>query len=267
MRYENTGNKITKISVAKEKVTIYFGKEKMTLSYDTFTSHYLYEGKELSQKEIRDLEKDNKVSEALKYGKSLFLKGTYTEWKVRDKLYSKEYTKDIVDAVVLKLKDIKLIDDKKFIKNYIAYGNEKLMGQNKIVQNLRSQGIFDENIKTIVFSDVKETSKAKKLLPKLERKYSGLSTVDRRQHIINGLIQQGYTMEIALKVASLAKKKELKQEQNNLKKAFESALIAAKRKGLLGDERKEFVFKKLDAKGYAYRDIHNMWEERFCEIY
>ncbi len=267
MQYENTGKKITKISVAKEKVTLYFGKEKMALSYDTFTSHYLYEGKELTPLEIRDLQKDNKVAEALKYGKSLFLKGTYTEWKVRDKLYNKEYAKDIVDIVILKLKEIKLINDKAFIKNYIAYGNEKLMGQNKIIQNLKTQGIFDDTIKSITFSEVKETSKAKKLLPKLEKKYSGLSTVDRRQHIINGFIQQGYTMEIALKVASLAKKKEPKQETQNLKKAFDLALKAAKRKGLEGEERRDFVFKRLEKKGYAYRDIHVMWEDKFREIY
>ena len=261
MRSEKSGKPITKIVITKEKVSVYFNKERLSLSYDTFTSHYLYEGKLLSDKEINELKKDNDVSEGYEYAKKLLLKATYTEWKMREKLYAKEYDKPIVDAVIDKLKKAKLINDKAFIKDYIRYGNDKLMGQNKIIQNLKSLGVFDENLKDVSFSEAKELSKAKKLLPKFERRYQSLSTVQKRQHIMNAYINEGYQLDIAMKLMNQIKITSERKEKENLHKAYKQVKLVANRKKLKGEERREFIINKLMAKGYKYKDINDLGEE------
>lgn len=266
MQSENVGKKIKRISISKNKVTVYFDEEKIALSHDLFTSSYLFKGKELSDIEIAKLKKDNDISLALEYAKKVLSKGVYTEWKMREKLYAKEYTKEIVDETIDRLKKEKLIDDLTYIKEYIVYGNEQLYGKNKIIQKLKMRGVFDENIAKIHFSEAKEIEKAKKLLPKFERKYRNLSLVDKKQHIVNAYINNGYDSHIAIKMSELLKSVPLKVEQENLKKHFMTAAMQAKRK--YSDEKKikETIFNKLMMRGYRYQDIVRIWEENKYEI-
>lgn len=266
MQSENAGKKITRISISQKKVTIYFGKEKLVLSHDLFTSSYLFKGKELTDKEIKKLRKDNGISLALEYAKKVLSKGIFTEWKMREKLYAKEYSKEIVDEIIMRLKKENLINDIAYIKEYIAYGNEKLFGKNKIIQKLKMHGVFDENIAKVSFSEAKEREKAKKLLPKFERKYRDLSLVDKKQHIVNAYINNGYDTSVAIKMVDSIKSTSPKVEQDNLRKQFMAAFNQALRKYDDQKKIKENVFNKLMMKGYRYQDIAKIWEENKDEI-
>lgn len=262
MQSENVGKKITRISISKKKVTIYLNKEKLSLSYDVFTSHYLFVGKELTNKELKEIKKESDVSEALEYSKSLLLKSQLTEWKLRDKLYQKEYTKETIDLVINKLKKIKLIDDTRYMKEYVEYCNEKLYGKNKIIQKLKSIGMFDETIQKMNFSDTKEKEKAKKLLPKMEKKYKDLSLVDKKQHIVNAYIAQGYSMDIAISMMNYVKTPSRKVEEDTLKKSFNLAYLTAKRKYDDEDKIREVILNKLMSKGFRYKDIDELWRKK-----
>ena len=51
------------------------------------------------------------------YALSLLMKKQNTEWKTREKLYAKEATKQDVDYIIQRFKQIDLIDDKAYIED------------------------------------------------------------------------------------------------------------------------------------------------------
>ena len=259
----NTGNVITSIKFHKDKVVIYFGKMKIELCEETYTSSYFYVGKSFTDQELTKIEKENKVGLAIKYAKSLLVGGKLmSEWAMRNKLYDKGYEKDIVDEVIVKLKKEKLINDKALCRELISYYNEKNYGKNKIVQELRLKGIFDETIKELKFPEGTELRKAKALFPKFEKQYNHLSYAERKQHIYNALIRAGFDNEIALEVVKKMKSGPVRDESNKLRRDFAVAIDTGMKKYKTEDGLKAYVFRTLSAKGYKLMDIKILWENR-----
>ena len=260
MQSESTGKIITKINVFKSKVSIYFGKkEKIDVSPDVYTDSYFYVGKELSEEEILKIEKNEYIQDAYSTAIALLSKAMYTEWGLRDKLYNHEFHKSTVDEVIKKLKKAKLINDKRYIKEYIEYADDKGYGKNKIIQELKKRGIFDEMIKDIRFSETKETSKAKSHLPTLEKQYGNLPTSDKRQHIFNTLIRYGFDTNIAIEVCKKIKATPKSVENLKLKKDFEAVLAQARRKYSTLNGVKAYLFRTLSQKGYSIGQINEYW--------
>lgn len=262
MRSGNTGNVITSIKFLKDRVVLHFGKVKVELCEETYTSSYFYVGKSFTDEELAKIERDNKIGLAIKYAKSLLAGKMMSEWNMRNKLYEKGYEKDVVDAVIIKLKKDKLINDKALAKEWVSYYNDKLYGKNRIIQELRLKGLFDETIKELKFSDSNELKKAKALLPKLEKQYNHLSFADRKQHIYNALIRAGFDNEIALEVVKKIKSGPVRDESNKLRRDFAIALDAGMKKYKTEDGIKAYVFRTLSAKGYKLMDIKILWENR-----
>ena len=263
MPSENTGNVITAVKFLKDRIAIYFGKTKIEISEEAFTSSYFYVGKSFTDVEIEKIIHDNQVGFALKYAKSLLAKKMMSEWSLRSKLYEKEFTKDIVDDAIVILKKEKLINDKALCKEYIAYYNEKLYGKNRIIQELKLKGIFDETIKELVFSEANELKKAKALFPKLEKQYDKLPHTEKKRHIYNALIRHGFSNEVALQVVKRIKISIKDEENPKLRLDFRIALDKAKRNYNTPDGIKAYVFKALSQKGYSVSDVRKLWEEKY----
>ena len=261
MPSENTGNVITAIKFCKDKVVISFKSMKIELTPEAYTSNYYYVGKSFSDKQIEKIEHDNRISFIVKYAKTIIAKKMISEWSLRNKLYEKEYEKPDIDEAIVILKKQKLINDKALCKEYIAYYNEKLYGKERIIRELRLKGIFDETIREIVFSDASELKKARLLFPKLDKQYSDLATLEKKQHIYNAYIRDGYTIEVAQQMIKKVKESTRKQETNKLRRDFALALGRAKRSYQNEDSIKTYVFRTLSQKGYRYQDIKDLWEE------
>ncbi len=267
MPSENTGNTIKKIKITKTKVIITFDSgAKLELSPDVYTSHYFYVDRVMSDKEIHDLEDELKTTVALAYAKSLLAKAMYTEWTMREKLYNKEYTKDVVDETIKSLKKDKLINDKAFVKEYISYANQKLYGKNKIIQELKKKGIFDVTLQDVKFSEATELKKAKELLPSLERKYGNLSTVDKKTHIYRSLINAGFSNEVSIEVAKKAHVNKPKDDNEILVREFDNSLKKALQTKTTLNGVQAYIYRNLSNKGYSLSAIKKIMEEREDEI-
>ena len=190
--------KITKIKKCKNKVVIYFSKERMDVSFDTFSSFYLYEGKELSSKDIKDIKDNNNVSKLTKYACSLLNKSRYSEWKIREKLYAKDGTKSEVDLVIKNLKKTGLINDKDFANDLYDYLSNKNYGKYKIIQMMSNKGVFKDDINSLSFPYEKEIKKAKNVMPLLKKKYAKYEGEDLKAHIYRALLSKGFDNAIAL---------------------------------------------------------------------
>ena len=254
MPSKNPGKLITRIKVNKNTTSIYFGKEKLTISNETKANFYLYEGKTLSYKELDEIKKIEDASKYLKYCLSLLNKNVYTEWRIREKLYAKGADKGVVDRLVILLKKNDLICDDAFIEDYLGYANEKGYGKNKIIANLTRKGIFKSDIAKISFPLAKERSKAKKHVNKLIKKYEKYNETSKRVHIKQALIRAGFDVEIANEMINDIPYSKEKDELSKLKKDYDQTLVRLKRK-YKGHELKEKTIQTLVRKGYRINDV------------
>ena len=265
MPSKSTGKNIVKIKVNKKDVVISFADHsKMRLSLEVLANFYLYEGKTISNKELKAIERLSERAGLLKYAMSLLSKGHYSEWKMREKLYNKEASKKDVDDVIKILKDNDLINDKMFALDLVEYGNERNLGKNKIIQELSSKGIFEEVITKCRFPESLERKKASNSLPKLEKRYAKYPYEQKRQHIYKALLSLGFDHDIALETLNKMSNIKPKDEQNKLERDFAKVLARLKR-NYEGYELKNKVIASLRSKGYKMKDILNMWESNYGE--
>ena len=247
--------KITKIKILKSKVNISLDNgSKLSIDKDTFTNFYLYEGKELSKEEYKNITELNNSSKLLAYALKLRSKSLYSEYKMREKLYQKEASKKEVDKVIKILKSYDLIDDKAYALELVEYYNSLNYGENKIRTKLSDKGIFKEQIDKIKFPVSIEKKKANNLFPKLEKKYSKYNASQKKQHIYNAYLQEGFSVEIASEMASKTKEPNQKEELTKLKSDYQKVKIRLERK-YKGKELRQKILSSLLTKGYKMNDI------------
>ena len=265
MPSKSSGKTILKIKINKKDVVITFtDRSKERLSLEVLANFYLYEGKTVSNKELKEIRSLSQGAVLLKYAMSLLSKGHYSEWKMREKLYAKEASKEDVDRVIKVLKNNDLINDKMLALDLTEYGNERNLGKNKIIQELSSKGIFDDIISKIKFPYALERKKAFNNLGKLEKKYDRYPFEQKKQHIYKALLSLGFDNDIALEVLNKVSEPKQKEELSKLDKDFDKVCIHQKRK-YEGYELKNKVITSLRSKGYKMKDILNMWEKKYGE--
>ena len=265
MPSKSSGKTISKLKVNKKNIVLTFDdKSKLTCVPEVMASFYLYVGKTLDNKTLKELKEFNASASLMKYALGLLKKNHYSEWKMREKLYNKEGTKPIVDKIIKSLKTNDLINDKMLILDTIEYGNERNIGKNKIIQELSQKGIFMENLSGINFPSSLEKKKALNNLPKLEKRYDKYSYEQKKQHIYRALLSLGFENDIALSVINNVKLPNQKEENKKLEKDFEKVYLKYHKK-YLGYELKNKVVSSLKTKGYKTKDILNIWEKNYGE--
>lgn len=251
---------IKKIKILKSKVTISFlDHEKIEIDREVYPNFYLYEGKDVSKKELNQIISFNQSIYLWNYALKLRQKHLYSEYAMREKLYEKGGKKDEADEVIKRLKRNDLIDDNAFIMDYIEYYNSLLYGKNKIITKLSDKGIFKEKLEKINFNKSVEIKKAKTLLPRYEKKYSKFNNQEKKRHIYQAYISNGYDIDIASMMVELIKDNTAKEENDKLKKDFDKAYQRLSKK-YQKKELKQKLLAYLASKGYKMGDIINMME-------
>ena len=247
--------KITKIKILKNKVNISFdNSNKLSIDKEVFTNFYLYEGKELYREEYKSIVELNDTNKLLQYALKLRSKSIYSEYKLREKLYSKEESKRSVDKVIKILKGYDLIDDKAYASDLVEYYNSLNYGENKIKTKLAEKGIFKEIVDKIKFPISIEKKKANNLLPKLEKKYDKYNASSKKSHIYNAYILEGYSKDLASEMTNKIKSPNQKDELDKLKSDYLKSKSRLERK-YKGKELKQKILSSLLTKGYKMNDI------------
>ena len=258
----SSGKKIVKsIKVYKDHVTLSFNKgQTLKISKEAYLSSYLYEGKSLSNKEIAKLEEITALSTLLNYALSLISKRHYSEKKIYEKLLAKENNKTAINSVINKLKENDLLDDRAYMEDLITWDDERLFGKNKIVKHLKDQGIHDTLVSKAHFSHSNELKKAKSLVIKLNRKYDRYGFENKKKHVYQALLVQGYDYETAKEAIELIKEDKPKVEKEKLLNDFEKIKKRYSNK-YEGYQLKQKIYTALLNKGYKSKDIRIMLEE------
>ena len=254
--------KIKRIKVYKAKVVLTLeDKRKIDVDKNVFPNFYLYEGKNLTKKELTELLKQNDNAALLQYALKLREKTMYTEYRMREKLYERGGLKSQVDEVIKSLKKSGFIDDRKFIEEHIEYYNSLNYGKNKIINKLLEKGIFKETLDRIVFPLATEKRKATRIFKKLNDKYSKFNDTKRKEHIYQAYIAFGFDRDIALEMVGHVQQSSPKEETNKLDADFNKVY---KRYQLKYNKKeiKSKLIAYLASKGYKINDILKLLERK-----
>ena len=246
---------IKKIKILKSKVKITFdNKSLLELDKDTYPNFYLYEGKDISNKELKEIKEFNNNAKYMRYALNIRSKTLYSEFSMREKLYNKGANKKAVDNIIKMLKSYNLIDDYAYALDLQSYYDSKLYGEYKIKQKISDKGIFDKEINKLKFSSVNERNKANKLLPKLEKKYDKYNYNQKKAHIYNAYIEYGYSGDLASSMVNKLKDVNSNDELDKLKKDYIKIKSRLSKK-YQKKELKQKIITNLLSKGYKYNDI------------
>ena len=254
--------KIKKIKILKKKVSISLDNgEKLEVDKNVYPNFYLYEGKEITNKEIKKIEEFASSASLLQYAMKIREKSLYTEYHMREKLYDRGGNKTDVDYVIKFMKKHDLIDDEAFIEEFHEYYNSLNYGENKIRTKLKEKGIFEDRIEKIKFPVSEERRKAKNILPKLEKKYDKYNYAQKKQHIYQAYLSSGFNRDIASEMVSSLKESNPREEHNKLESDFNKAYTRFKGKY---DKKqiKSKLINYLASKGYKISDIIKMMERK-----
>lgn len=246
---------IKKIKKLKSKVVIIFeNSSKLEIANSVYPNFYLYEGKDVSKKELNEIKSFDHVAVLLQYALKIRSKALYSEYKMREKLYNKGANKREVDQLIKNLKKYDLIDDKAFAEDLLEYYNSLNYGENKIRTKLLEKGIFQADIDKLKFPVSNERKKANNIFPKLEKKYEKYNSSQKKLHIYNAYLQLGFSREIALEMKDKVKDSNQKDELSKLKADYQKAKTRLSRK-YQKKELKQKIITALLNKGYRLNDI------------
>lgn len=111
----------------------------------------LKEGRELSEKEIKNLLMDSEFSKARDYALGILSRKNITSKLLEDKLSEKGYNEIIIGEVINELSSLGYIDDEAYAQMFFEYCLEKMWGKKKIHYEMLLKGI-PENLAEEILS-------------------------------------------------------------------------------------------------------------------
>lgn len=117
-----------------------------------------------------------------------------TAKEIERSLLSKGYVQTVVSAVVEKLTDSRLIDDKQLAGRIAESSAGKAVGVYALKRKLRAKGISEEDAEEAleVLDDAQQLAAARKTAEKLFRRYSSLPTREARAKLSQALARRGF---------------------------------------------------------------------------
>ena len=149
-------SEITAIEVQskdKSRANVYLDGEFFAgVSIELCVKHSLKKGQEVDEAFLQELifedDKGKALSKAVKY-MGANLKSCQ---QIREYLKKKEYSKEIIDYVIDKMREYKYLDDDAYARAYIATYSSKY-GRLKLIQALKGKGITEATIDNVFAED------------------------------------------------------------------------------------------------------------------
>ena len=193
--------KITKIEVQqknKERANIYIDDNFfLGVNAEIIYDLNLKKGDEVDEDKLKTLIEKEGLSKAKNKAMSILNRTAISEKKLREKL--SDYSDEIVDEVINKLKEYGFINDKDLAKR-IANDNSNIskFGKNKIRQNLYRKGISKEDIEETI-EEINPDEQYENALYLARKRYKNLKGEDNRkvyQKLTQHLAYKGFSYDI-----------------------------------------------------------------------
>lgn len=254
---------ITSIASQKKpgRYNVYLdGKYAFAVDEGTLIRFGLSKGKELSQPEIENLERDDGRARALGQALNYISHQARSEHQVRQFLSGKDVEDEIIELVVAELGDLHYLDDaayaKRFVAENLASGDR---GPNTVRSWLAQRGIDGNTIEDalVAYSEDDElriaTDIAEKFLAHPGSKSHGALVQALRQR----LMQKGFSSDVASNaITAVDVEPDAERENELLVQAAEKAW--RQKRGLDEQTRLMKVKQQLYRKGFNLDDINGV---------
>ena len=257
----NTGKVIRDIVFQKKQVIVTFEDDtSITLSKDVYSDFYLYPKKVLNDEETEAIKSRIMHMPFEQYAIRLLSKGRYSEYQIREKLYRREATKPIVDAVINRMVQMHLLDDDALLQDWLTYYQHKKIGQEAIKLQLYQRGLNKERVENIVFSEAEEMIKASHWVMTYGQKYQHIPEKALKQKLYQLLTQKGFQSPIISQALKTMVAPDPTAMINGLKKDLTRARIRYQKKYQQRALQTKLI-NFLLTKGYTYKDIMKVINE------
>lgn len=231
-------------------------EEALLLDADIYSDFYLYPGKELEEEEILSIKKKIALSEYCHYAESLLKKRPYSSHQIAEKLrYGKKLSPDRTEAVIERLKEKHLLDDRQYAEELLFALENKGYGYLRIVEEGKKAGVSFEDFN---YDEERELRRAESLLPGLQKKFALSSAYKIKESILRSLIGYGYHESVAFKAVQSLPEDLISEDKEKLKRDYIRCTYR------FSEEEKEMqkqkIIDKLRRNGYRYNDIIDVME-------
>jgi SOS response regulatory protein OraA/RecX len=262
----NTGKLITDIYEEKKSLFIVFeGEKPFRIDHDIISEFYLYKGKVVEEVTFKLIEKKSHIRPIDLYLQGLIARGHYSEFQLKEKLRKKQASESVIYDLIVRYRQLKLIDDDQLMQEWCAHYLAKGMGIHYIQQHLIEKGFLIAKVKNLSFSDKDQLDFAKKHVLNYQNKLKNKPLQARRALIYHGLIAKGFEKNIIESALHYLSDDDEESVRIQLQKDYDKYLkkFTLKYQGFNLNTR---IYQSLRAKGYNNKDIKKVMEGQIDDL-
>ena len=193
------------------------------VSIDSLVKFSLRKGEELVSATIEKIKHEEEFRSAKQSALRSLARSMRSEKEIREKLKNKKFHTEIIEEVILELRERDFLNDERFAKTFVADTSQrKNVGTRLLQQQLFRKGIakqfIEESLKDVPVEQEMELALAlaKKKKSQLNGSSKKLEQIQKKKRIGDLLLRRGFSSSITLKVL-----KQVLEEEKNFTNDFE----------------------------------------------
>jgi regulatory protein len=187
------------------------------LARDTVTALGLHEGQEVDRADLDGIAREEQLRQCRDYAFLLLSYRARTEDELRKRLARKGFPPDVADVAIVRLKELKMIDDagfaRQFAEDRVKVGHK---GKWRVRAELTKRGVAREQIDEALAGAPDETAAARSEVERYRKRNSRLEPAVFRRRLYAYLARRGFspdTIRLALGSAGEEMEPDSKSEE------------------------------------------------------
>ncbi|MBQ1256673.1 MAG: RecX family transcriptional regulator [Clostridia bacterium] len=179
-------------------VTVMFDdRTRLVIRKKDFEKYPLEKEEEIDFEEYMNAIAGFQAPEAYEAALSLLDYSARTENEMKKKLRMKGYIEMVIESVVERLKEARLIDDRQLAERIAENASERGIGAYALKRKLKTRGISEDDVEyaSAFMDEDKEKEGALRECQRLSRKYASLPMREAKAKLSAALSRRGYTWD------------------------------------------------------------------------
>ncbi|HDR00423.1 MAG TPA: hypothetical protein ENN51_09100 [candidate division WOR-3 bacterium] len=183
---------------SKRRVSVFLdGAYAFSLDEKTVSRLELAPGAELTEADVERIVRDEQLSRAKEYAALLLSYRARTEKEMQERLARKGFAPDIVAAAMARLRELKLLDDEQYARDFtrdrVTIGRK---GKWNVRGELMKRGVERKTIEAALAEAPDELEVARELAAKYRRRHARLEPEVLRRRLYAMLARRGFTPDV-----------------------------------------------------------------------
>lgn len=191
--------KVKSIEKKRKYFLITLDNDNYLIRYETFVKYKISLDLEIDNVLLKEIIKDSNTYDIKDKVFDLISRRLHTKRELKQKLLKKGFAENLIDEILDYLQDNGYIDEKQFANEYVNELIRKRNSKFMIINKLKQKGINEEIIEEVLlnkFSDDLEIENGIKLVQKKLRLLTNKTPLQKKQAIIQYLLNKGYNYDI-----------------------------------------------------------------------